>query len=202
MIVATPLDLPTIKPDSWEVFWDIWNKHAALLYKTHLNGTHSESVVGSQGVWKGMDIFTAGDTRTAWQAPFVNIEDSLPELYKTCCSLPVKNLYRVRLIESIRNVKAHSDDNIDKWSIRAYFHYTDLKPQWYFTKPEDPLGDRYYFGPPEDTNWFAYNDKHCWHGTDYDVDHPKILLQVYAIDTAESLVYNSIPKYQGHTVSI
>ena len=25
MIVYTPIDLPKIEPDNWDVFWDIWN---------------------------------------------------------------------------------------------------------------------------------------------------------------------------------
>jgi hypothetical protein len=200
--VATPLDLPIIKPDDWATFWNIWHANKQPLVKVKSNVDATSSLIGTSDIWQGIDIFTAGDTVTAWHAPLVDIKDTLPELYKTCATLPFKNVYRVRLIESLKYVDAHTDDGLHKWSIRAYFHYTDTKPQWYFTKPDDAQGHRHYFALPAETNWFAYNDKNCFHGTDYDAEHPKVLLQVYAIDSPTVLVYNSMAKYKEHTISL
>jgi hypothetical protein len=201
-IVATPLDLPIIKPDNWNIFWDIWHANKQPLVKIKSNVADTDSLIGTNDIWQGIDIFTSSDIATVWQAPFVDIKNTLPTLYNTCAALPFKNVYRVRLIESQKSVAAHTDDRIHKWSIRAYFYYTDTKPQWYFTKPDDSMGNRHYFGLPDDTNWFAYNDKNCFHGTDYDPLHPKILLQVYAVDSPTILVYNSMSKYKELTLSL
>jgi hypothetical protein len=202
MIIATPLDLPIIKPDNWETFWDIWNTSSADLVKVKQNVDSSVTKIGDSGVWKGIDIFSAGSIQTSWSAPFVDIKETLPELYNSICKLPIRNIYRVRLIESRLDVLPHTDDGLDKWSIRAYFNYTDPEPQWYFTKPNDSLGAKYYFRLPPETNWFAYNDKHCWHATNYNPNHPKILLQIYMVDNPRMLVYNSMIKYKEHTVSL
>jgi hypothetical protein len=99
-------------------------------------------------------------------------------------------------------MSSHTDDGVDKWSIRAYFHYTDLCSQWYFTKPRDVNGTRQYLHLPSETNWFAYNDKHCWHGTDYNPDYPKILLQVFSLRNNLSLVNHSIEKYKDYTITL
>lgn len=202
MIVATPLDLPVVKPDNWQVFWDVWNTNKKPLTKIKSNVKQSDSYLGTSNVWQGIDIYSAGDVDTAWHAPLIDIQQTLPNLYKTCVNLPIKNVHRVRLIESQGDVPAHTDDNHDKWSIRAYFYYTDTRPQWYFTQPGDVNGTRHYFNPSAETNWFAYNDKHAWHGTDYRAEHPKILLQVYMIDNPRLLVYNSMAKYKEHTLSL
>jgi len=201
-IVATPLDLPIIEPDSWDVFWAIWTANKQSLTKVKSNVKNSDSLIGTSSVWQGIDIYSAGNIDTSWHAPLIDIKDSLPKLYKTCASLPIKNVYRIRLIESQEDVPAHTDDNLDKWSIRAYLHYTDPRPQWYFTSPDDANGRRNYFDLPKETNWFAYNDKHAWHGTEYCSQHPKILLQVYAIDNPRFLVYNSMAKYKENTLSL
>lgn len=206
MIVATPLNLPRIEPDNWNIFWDIWNEHSADLVKVKQNVSFSAASVGNTSIWKGIDIFRREirePPASAWSAPFVDIKKSLPKLYNVCSSLPFNEVYRVRLITSLCNITAHTDDDRDRWSVRAYFHYTDNKDQWYLTKPHDPKGQRRYLHVPHDTNWFVYNDRHCWHGTDFNPDHPKILLQVYAnISNDDPSIVSSIEKYKEFTISI
>lgn len=202
MIVATPLDLPKIEPDDWNTFWDIWHSGADFLVKTRQNTVFSKAKPKSSNVWKGMDIYSSTSQGTTWQAPFVDIQQSLPKLYETCSTLPIEGVFRVRLLTSLVPIPAHTDDDVDRWSIRAYFHYTSNKDQWYFTNPHDTLGERRYFHVPSETNWFAYNDKHCWHGTDYDPNYPKILLQVYTLAGNLQLVNSGIEKYKNYTLNI
>lgn len=202
MIVATPLDLPKIIPDDWDVFWDIWNTQSSNLVKTKQNTAFSKADVGASKVWRGMDIYSSGYIKTAWSAPLVDISSELPNLYNTCSTLPFDGVFRVRLISSSAPIPAHTDDNLDRWSIRAYFHYTDTKDQWYFTRPHDLNGERHYFHVPDETNWFAYSDKHCWHGTDYDPEHPKILLQVYSVAHNKQLLANNADKYKDYLIEI
>jgi hypothetical protein len=203
MIIATPLDLPIIEPDDWGTFWDIWNTYSEPLIKVRLNTTFSKSKVGSSDLWRGIDIYSNNNNPgTAWTAPFVDISKSMPCLYNTISTLPFQHVYRVRLLSSSMPILSHTDDNQDRWSIRAYFHYTDTNDQWYFTKPYNSYGKRKYFHIPKETNWFAYNDKHCWHGTDYNIKHPKILLQVYTLFNNKDLINDSTKKYRDYTIKM
>jgi hypothetical protein len=111
------------------------------------------------------------------------------------------NAIVIRLVESQKNFLAHTDGNLDTWQMRAYLHFTSSKSQWYFTKPHDPDGDRTYMNLPQETNWFAYNDSNSWHGTDFDPDNKKILLQVfYNTIIPPSLITQSINKYKNYTI--
>jgi hypothetical protein len=200
MIVYTPLDLPKIEPDDWNIFWEIWNQHSGKLVKTISNGPHSDSPVGRSDVWQGLDIYKNPLSLNGWQAPFYDIKEKLPKLYNTIISLPISNIRQVRLVSSKMKVDPHSDDVKDIWVARAYFHYTHPIEQWFFTRPNEVYGERTYITRPIETNWFTYNDKYCWHATDYDSEHPKILLQIFASSLSKELVDASIEKYKEHTI--
>jgi hypothetical protein len=53
---------------------------------------------------------------------------------------------------------------------------------------------------PNDTNWFMYNDKYSWHGTDYDPENKKILLQIYSVYSKKELLEKSRIKYKDYVV--
>lgn len=203
MIIYTPLDLPKIEPDNWDTFWDIWNQHSGNLVKTVSNGAHSDSAVGRNDVWRGLDIYTNPNIsiKPGWTAPFYDIKPRLPKLYNTLISLPINGVRRIRLVSSMMKVDPHSDDVRDTWVARAYFHYTAPKEQWFFTRPGDFHGKRTYITRPSETNWFSYNDLHCWHATDYSEEYPKILLQVYSQSMPQELIDASITKYKDYTIN-
>lgn len=201
MIVYTPLDLPKIEPDDWNIFWDIWNQYSDNLVKVVSNGSHSKSAVGRNDLWRGLDIYKNPLMMPGWQAPFYDIKEKLPKLYNTITSLPISNIRQVKLVSSKLQVNPHSDDEKDIWVARAYFHYTAPTEQWWFTKPGNSSGERSYITRPNETNWFAYNDKYCWHATDYDPKYPKILLQVFASSLPADLINRSIEKYKDYTIT-
>jgi len=207
MIIATPLDLPNLIVDDWDVFWKLWNKHADYFVKVRQNIATSKLKVGGESPWWGMDIYYNHiELQPAWDAPIVNIQKDLPMLYKQVSTLPFKGVYRVRLMMSISDIVPHTDDDADSWSVRYMFHYTDPYPQWFFTLPGGNEDTKQIFKLPEETNWFAYNDKYCWHGTTRNPIHPKILMQVFIPLTYGKkhlpLVQSSIEKYKDFTVSI
>jgi hypothetical protein len=201
MIVATPLDLPTVEPDDWDVFWKIWHRESARLVKERMNHVQSTAVVGQSSLWVGVDILKRYNIPTAWTAPFYDISEELPKFYNFISSIPVNHVFRIRLISSLQDLSSHSDDNIDKWVIRALLHCEDPKSQWYFTKPGNGHSKQFFQLPPE-TNWFSYNDKHCWHGTTYNKKYPKILLQVFMGNNPISLVNSSIEKYKDYVINL
>lgn len=200
MLVFTPIDLPKIEPDNWDIFWDIWNTHSAPLIKVKKNTDISLAEVGSDNIWTGIDIYKKYGNRMPYDAPYVDIEHILPKMYKAILSVS-PDVYRVRLLQSQINITSHTDDDRDRWNIRAFFYGDKAKDQWYFTKPYDSAGERTYIKMPPNTNWFMYNDKHCWHGTDYDPSNKKILLQLFCIDPKLSnLIDTSTQKYKEYTL--
>lgn len=200
MIIFTPIDLPKIEPDNWHVFWDIWDNHAKPMVKTRMNTKLSLTPVGASDLWIGLDIIKKTSFSPSWSAPFFDIKDALPNLYDTLKSI-IPSATLIRLVQSQTSFASHTDDNMQVWPLRAYLHYTSKKSQWYFTKPNDMNGARTYATLPPDTNWFAYNDRDAWHGTDFDPDNKKILLQVFGYYAGKDLIERSINKYKKHTVN-
>lgn len=201
MIVATPLDLPRVEPDDWDVFWKIWHRESARLVKEKSNTPLSLTPIGSSSAWIGVDILKRYNIPTAYVAPFYNISEELPKFHNFISSIPFKHVFRIRLVSSLIDLGAHTDDNFNKWSVRALLHCKDSESQWYFTKPINGESKQFFQLPPE-TNWFSYNDKHCWHGTTYNKKYPKILLQVFMGDNPISLVNNSIEKYKDYVINL
>ena len=201
MILYTPIDLPKIEPDNWDVFWDIWNTHSDYAIKTKSNTHLSATPLGSTDIWLGLDIFKKNILSTSWQVPFFDIKYLLPNMYSSLMTI-LPNAGVIRLIQSQKDVGAHTDDNRNVWHLRSYLYYTSSKSQWYFTKPNDSQGDRTYITLPTTTNWFAYNDKHCWHGTDFDPNHKKILLQVFFNPLMPNLLEQSMDKYKDYVIEL
>ena len=199
MIVYTPLDLPKLEPDNWEVFWNIWNTYSDFAVKKSMNLTYSKSPVGSNNTWKGLDIFKNFSINPSWECPYYDISKDLPLMYKSISHLNIKTLYRVRLLQSTVNIHSHSDNDRDQWQIRGYLHYTDTKSQWYFTKPSEK--ERTYARLPSEVQWFGYNDKHAWHGTDFNSDHKKILIQLYFLELIDKTILRSnIETYKDYII--
>jgi len=64
MLIYTPVDLPKIEPDNWDIFWDIWNEHKDYLEKTKHNAKTSLVSLGKNTVWTGLDIFKRKNIET------------------------------------------------------------------------------------------------------------------------------------------
>jgi len=202
MIIATPLDIPKLEPDDWATFWDLWNTHSGPLIKSFQNEGSEIDPLTATKTWNGLDLYDTYPQGTAWQAPLFVADKIFPKMFKTIFDLNLPSLYRVRLVSSLMPIRSHSDDCADRWSIRSFLYHPSTEQQWYFTKPNDRNGLRKYLRMPEDTNWFAYHDNLAWHGTDYDPQHPKILLQLYSkpILTLDDLIQRSFSKYKDYTV--
>lgn len=200
MLIFTPADLPKIEPDNWDIFWDIWNTHSRPLVKVRQNTELSLAPIGSNDTWTGLDIYVKYNVNMPYTAPYFDIKEHLPNMFNQLSNI-APNLYRVRLLQSHVNILSHTDNNTDLWNLRAFLQNTDAFTQWYFTKPHESFGERTYINMPSDTNWFMYNDKHCWHGTDYDPNSKKILLQAFCFGTPmNGLLDRSSIKYKEYTL--
>lgn len=201
MIVATPLDLPVIAPDNWEVFWSIWNREAKNAVKVRKNTDYSNAILGQDNLWSALDIYKTHDLDLSWQVPFYDIKEELPMMHQAIVDLPFKYVHRVRILNSLQDIDPHTDDGQDKWAVRALLHCNDTEPQWYFTKPGS-ISEKKFFSLPSNTNWFAYNDKHCWHGSIFKTEYPKLIIQVFMFGKDNPIINSSISKYKDYTIDL
>jgi hypothetical protein len=201
MIIATPLDLPRIEPDNWDTFWNIWNRESRNAVKVKRNTYVSVSPIGQDNLWTALEIYKNYDVRSAWDVPYYDISKELPKMHESILNLPFKHIHRVRILSSLQDINAHTDDAHDRWSVRALLHCEDTNPQWYFTSPGED-SNRTFFTLPNDTNWFAYNDKRCWHGSIFNKQYPKLLIQISMADLGTTIVNNSINKYKEYTIKL
>lgn len=198
MIVYTPLNLPKLEPDNWDVFWNIWNTHSDFAIKKKINHNASPTAVGTSGVWRGLDIYKKANLPTAWECPFFDIRNDLPIMFNTIQQLDIKSIYLVRLLQSLEDIPSHSDDNTNTWKVRSFLHRTSSEPQWYFTKPKDTV--RVCIRLPESTSWFAYNDKYSWHGSEYDPGHKKIIVQLFFLGSITPLIESNVKLYKEYLI--
>jgi hypothetical protein len=211
-IIATPIDLPLIEPDDWNVFWEIWNNHSGFM--TKLKNYRSSSAIPivpgapilQKNLWQGMEIYSTPESVPGWLAPVVDIKEKLPKLYKTISTLPINNVVRATLVQSHSDFLPHHDSNYKRWLFRANFYVTSPTPQFYVTTPGTPTEqfDKKFINLPKETNWFAYDDTKCRHGSDYHSDYPKILLQVMTSTIADNteIINRSIEKYKNYTIEL
>lgn len=204
MIIALPLNLPKIEPDNWDVFWNIWNTHSDYAIKIKQNYKNSVAKVGSNFIWKGLDIYKKELLIPAYVVPFYDISTVLPKMYKFLHSLnDLLNIriYRIRLLQSLVKILPHTDDDRDSWSLRAFLYSPSPKDQWFFVRPN--TNNKIYLKMPNDTNWFCYNDKYVWHGTDFDENHKKILIQVFFIGNInDAIIKESLQLYNNYKLEI
>ena len=141
MLIFTPLSLPKIEPDDWSVFQDIWDNNADWLVKESQSHSMSTAPIGKSNIWVGLDIYKKPNGRTLWNAPYYDIKERLPIMFNAIESI-YPYIYRARVIQSRTDIIAHTDDDLNKWNIRALLHSPGSKSQWYFTRPNDPTGER------------------------------------------------------------
>ena len=204
MIVYSPINLPNLEVN-WDKFWDVWNTYSKPLVKVRNMG-HSGVPVGPVDAWIGIDLYRRQFYMPGYYAPLVDLS-TLPELAQSVENIKkaLPTIECIRIIQSTEDIFSHTDDNLDEWKIRKMFHYTSETSQWYFTKPEDRLGNRHYISLPDTTSWFAYNDKHAWHGSDYDNEHPKLLVQLFfqeklSTDLIADLLEESFKEHKDYVI--
>ena len=199
----TPIQLPKIEPDNWDIFWKIWNEEADFVHKTTHPHEKSRLTLNDKTCWRGMEIYdpTATKSNRSIELVSIDIRDRLPKMYESIQTLKTffKSLSLI-FIESQYSIGSHTDKNIDKWMLRSFFYYPSPEPQWYFTRPDDNKGERTYITLPQDTTWFAFNDSKAWHGTDYDEKYPKILIKAYG-SLRDDVLKDNLKRYEDYVLS-
>jgi len=203
MIIYTPVDLPSLVVDDWDNFWKFWEDNSTFILKLRPNLADSLVNLGNRNMWRGLDLYKKDGFRTSYLAPIVDASQQFPKLQESINNLIniLPEISCIRLIQSQVDVGSHTDDNRDEWNLRGLLHYTSPNNQWYFTRPNDMMGERHYVPFQKETMWFSYNDKHCWHGSVFEPEHKKVLVQIFLKGVLpESLIENSKNKYKDFLI--
>ena len=195
MIVSTPLDFPKLVPDDWDKWNAIWDEHAKPLTKKR------PSPNKAAGLHVGFDMFREGWFEPVYDAPHVYMDKIYPSFMQQIMALPVK-IYCVRAVMSLGDFRPHVDNFSPSWIIRSLLQDTSPTPQWYYTDMKNE--NVKYQTLPEETNWWAYHDGIVKHGTTYNEDHKKILIQVFSkIDETQKFIDDQLAssKYKDFQIS-
>lgn len=192
-VVSLPIDLPRIVPDDWAVWWDVWNNNAVQLIKNQ-RSPNSESAIHV-----GFDVFRSPLFFPVYSAPLIDLRPYLPRMMETLLTLPVK-CHGIRFVQSRSDFPLHVDHRFPVWQLRYMFSCDDPAPQWFYSNMDGT--DSQPLQLPESTNWWAYHDGFCKHGTNYVEKYPKIIIQVFA-DQAQTanLVEQNIGKFPQYEIS-
>lgn len=189
MLISTPVALPKVEVSDWPKFWSIWNIHGRELTKVRASPN------AMSGKHFGFDILRTPGFFPTYAAPLCNLDVYMPELYRSIINVLPLSTRCVRLVESRGDFPAHYDNFVAAWSLRCMLYCADPKPQWYYT-PLDSTSQT-FLRLPEQTNWWAYRDGAVKHGTMYNPEYPKILIQVFGdFSVTKKLVDGSAPLFE------
>ena len=186
----TPLLVPKITPNNWDEWWDIWNKHSDLVTKAHQN--HNDYT----GQWRGLDIFTRLDIKNIYSAPQAPESPVITDLIRQIeTHIPII-LTKVRVIENLEFIPAHSDHHYGKDEIRCFLWNNYEKPVWSFEYENESK----QLVLPNDTNCFYYKDYPMKHSSIYERNFSKGIMAIYGIPKLafRNFVESSSLYYKNH----
>lgn len=196
MIISTPLNLPKLEPDDWDKFWNIWETNVSPLVKVNPSPNKRSAL------HVGFDIFREPWFKPVYDAKHVYLDKIYPELYNSIMSLPVK-IFCARFVSSRSDFPPHVDNFSPSWIIRSMFYTENNDYQWYYTDLDNNNPKKLV--QPETTNWWAYKDGLAKHGTVYNQENPKILLQIFSkIEDTNRFVENQIlenPQFEKYWIT-
>lgn len=208
-LVWTALAAPKLEPENWNVFWDKWNRHSGASYIGKIDPAgNKDSKFAKTGerteFFRGLNIYAKNEKDLQdgnWELPYLNYKEIFPnvldDLYK---SLPwVEEVMVCRLWNSSMNIPYHKDHTLEDVAIRSIIYDENTTGTFKLWKPGII---RSYVNLPADTNWFAYNNSKCLHGSDKTEGVNKIiLLTVHKTRNKEEMLEHfkiSAEKYPGH----
>ena len=199
-IPYVPLDVPKIKPDDWNLFWDLWKAKNADITRG-LDETQ---------YWKGLCCWLNPEIdHTKFNYSNTVVDDwshHFPKMFDAIRScLPFYSIEKIVLWSNINEVDPHIDPDavIYPWpdSLRIMIWDTNDGPTFWMSKWPDrgedfnppiinvrtkasyaikpeciPREQRTYVNLPADTNTFVFNNGAFLHGAD--LAKPKIIMAI------------------------
>jgi hypothetical protein len=205
-LIWTALDAKPLIPNDWNLFWKAWNQHAgpSYLIKSDPAGNQVKDTNENKEFFKGLNIYAEDElliTDGHWRLPYLNYKEIFPNLLDDIyAAMPwVDSVQICRLWNSSIPIAYHRDYSKEPVAIRAMIY--DENPSGTFKVFKMGSGKN-YVKLPADTNWFAYNNHTCLHGSDKITGVEKIiLLIVHTLKDKSAMEEHfkvSAEKYPGH----
>lgn len=205
-ILYTPVDLPKIEPDSWEMFWKIWEADSRMYVrlKPDAAGNNTQHPGWNGLIWN-FEI-PGKKPGTMWDVSAKNYKLVFPKWYEQLQSLPFK-LHRIQMLSNYQAIIPHRDGQIYTdhlpfaCDLRTMLVDENTTPSfWVSTTRQEPI-DKFYVKLPNDTNTFVFNNPKTFHGADYHGKRKIILTYVFdELDENkwQQMLLNSWEKYRDH----
>lgn len=170
-ILATPLKLPRLEPDSWEKFWEVWQRDAKEYIRLAPDSQgNARSIPGWTGfVWELLPPEIA-KWQTMWSVPTKDYSDEFPDLKAQLDALPCR-VVRILFQSNHNNIGEHRDgmvftDHLPYPAVLRYMFYDEnVEPNFYFTKERG--GSEVFLQLPPESNAFTYNNPKIFHAAKY-----------------------------------
>ena len=169
-LVWTALDAKPLVPNDWDLFWSAWKEHAGPSYlaKSDPAGNRLSETSKDKEFFKGLNIYAKDEsvlTEGHWRLPYLNYKEIFPNILDDIhAAMPwVGEVQVCRLWNSTIPIPFHKDYTAEPVAIRAMIY--DENPKGTFKVFKMGAGVN-YVNLPKGTNWFAYNNEKCLHGSD------------------------------------
>lgn len=208
-------DLPIIEVDDWEKFWDIWNRESIVSSRLKndiassslvKNGMTLEEYQKQGAVFKALEVIDKDPNGElidkVWSWKFIDLSKEFPKFYQQINDLlPYRNLFNVRLWQSLRPVGIHRDG---AWECNLP---SEFRVSLYDENPEPvlciepelvPENAKFINLPKTETNTFGFNNVRCFHWSKKPGKWEKIILIPWGqpdLYKLEKLIENGIKKY-------
>lgn len=196
IIISAPLVFPRIEPNSWEEWWNVWNKESAFTVKT--KQTHNDLM----SPWNGFDIWVKPGLENlatkVYNFKNINRPDLFSKLFNNLDKFPI-DIDIMRATSSFHAVIPHNDFIIPTYSVRTMLHDENPAQTWFyvFNKQLRPLL------LPNDSNTWIYPDHESKHGTFFKEGYRKILIIYYGKlkpEFLEKTLRDSETKYKDYII--
>ena len=201
-ILAMPLALPKFEPDSWDTFWNIWERDKTLYVRLRPDSVGNNSPVPS---WQGFNWhFDHSHKFTMFDIPSNDYSDIFPKFKKQLEDFFPFKILNILFQSNVKTIDLHKDGNPHTdhlpypASVRILLHDPNKEPNFYFLNKNLIQGK--FLKLPEDTNSFVFNNPKILHGAKF-YGQEKILMHIVCNDIDElrwfELLSNSYNKYKN-----
>jgi hypothetical protein len=194
-VVSTPLIFPKVYPLNWNEWWKIWEKNSKILWR--LGNNHNNFFKPGPSFLKGFDIYKDDsiDYPTGYKSEYIDCQHLFPSLFDNISLLPI-HVRLIKVVSSFKSIKPHSDWAWPEFSIRSLIYDNNKCPNFYYVIKNK----KKYLNLPDETNTWGYWDNKGTHGSDYYVNHQKILFMYYGPTKTDFDIDVSVKKFQEYVI--
>jgi hypothetical protein len=187
------------EPDSWEVFWKVWERDTRLYHRKQADaqGNNSRIPHWEGFIWKWTDY-----NQTMWDVKSDYYHDEFPKLKQQLQTAFPCTIDRIMFQSNITKINPHRDgastDNLPyPASLRVLIYDENDRDTFYICNDTSAMNKKYYVKLPADSNTFVYNNPKVFHGADLH-NKRKILMHIISRDYDEEKWFKLLRENYGY----